>query len=68
MLSNVSEPMTASPLYEQGFAVVGRPEVVGLLPLTLDLYLRLPHVLVSPGGDLLGVVDTTLAEFGLAAE
>jgi DNA-binding transcriptional LysR family regulator len=63
---DVSESMTASPLYEQGFAVVGRPEVVGLLPLTLDLYLRLPHVLVSPGGDLLGVVDTMLAESGLS--
>lgn len=64
--ASVSEPLTATPLYEQGFAVVARSETIGPLPLSLDRYLRLPHVLVSPRGDLLGVVDAKLADFGLS--
>ncbi|MCX7888351.1 MAG: LysR substrate-binding domain-containing protein [Rhodobacteraceae bacterium] len=52
-------------LYEDGYAVAGRPEVIGR-GLTLAAYLALPHVLVSPGGDFTGIVDTTLAGQGLA--
>lgn len=63
---SVGEPMIASALFEQGFAVVGRPEVIGPLPLTLERYAELPHVLVSPGGDLMGAVDNALATHGLA--
>lgn len=62
----VGEPIIASSLYEQGFAVVGRPEVIGPLPLTLERYAELPHVLVSPGGDLLGIADKALATYGLS--
>jgi DNA-binding transcriptional LysR family regulator len=62
----VGESMIASPLCTQGFAVIGRPEVIGPLPLTLERYADLPHVLVSPGGDLLGVVDDALAICGLS--
>jgi DNA-binding transcriptional LysR family regulator len=62
----IGEPMIASPLYSQGFAVVGRPGVIGPLPLTLERYAELPHVLVSPGGDLAGVVDDALAGCGLS--
>jgi DNA-binding transcriptional LysR family regulator len=53
----------AEPLYAEGYAVVGRPEVLDG-PLTLDRYLALPHILVSPRGDSGGVVDTTLAAMG----
>jgi DNA-binding transcriptional LysR family regulator len=53
-------------LHTQGFAVVGRPEVLGDAPLTLDRYAALPHVLVSPAGDLRGIADEALAARGLA--
>lgn len=55
-----------TPLYTQGYAVVGRAEVLGSLPLTLETYAALPHVLLSPGGGLSGVVDEALAEHGLS--
>jgi DNA-binding transcriptional LysR family regulator len=61
----VGEPIIATSLFEQGFAVIGRPEVIGPLPLTLERYAELPHVLVSPGGVLLGAVDDALATYGL---
>jgi DNA-binding transcriptional LysR family regulator len=55
------------PLYEQSFCVVGRPEVMGTeATLSLDRYVALPHVLVSPAGDLRGIVDDALAAKGLA--
>jgi len=55
------------PLYRQGFLVVGRPEVIGPAPtVAMDLYLALPHVLVSPEGDLSGIADAALAAQGLA--
>lgn len=57
----------AEPLYRQGFVVVGRPEVVGADPvIPMTRYLALPHVLVSPEGDLTGIADTALAAQGLA--
>jgi DNA-binding transcriptional LysR family regulator len=61
----VREPLLSRLLYEQGFAVVGRPEVLHPLPLTLERYARLTHVLVSPGGTFRGVVDTALEEVGM---
>jgi DNA-binding transcriptional LysR family regulator len=57
----------ASPLYRQGFLVVGRPGVIGPeAEMPMDRYLALPHVLVSPEGDLSGIADAALAAQGLA--
>lgn len=57
----------AATLYAESFAVVGRPDALPQAPtLSLDTYLGSEHVLVSPGGDLRGVVDTALAELGLS--
>ncbi|MFN0116585.1 MAG: LysR family transcriptional regulator [Paracoccaceae bacterium] len=53
----------AETLYAESYAVVGRPEVLAG-PLTLERYLELPHLLVSPRGDSAGIVDTTLAAMG----
>jgi DNA-binding transcriptional LysR family regulator len=51
-------------LYEQGFLVVARPALLAE-PMTLERYAGLPHVLVSPGGDLRGVADHALEAAGL---
>jgi len=52
-------------LYEETFLVVGRPDVLPLAPtVSLDAYCAADHVLVSPGGDLPGIVDTQLARLG----
>ena len=56
---------TADPLYSQGYAVVGQPALFapdGTMP--MDRYLTLPHVLVSPSGDLQGIVDRALQSTG----
>lgn len=53
-------------LYEEGFLVAGPPHVVEHGALTLDAYCSADHVLVSPGGDLTGVVDDSLAALGLS--
>lgn len=64
---DIGPNVIATPLYRQGFAVVGRPEVLGPDPrMPMARYLALPHVLVSPGGDLTGVADAALAAMGQA--
>jgi LysR family transcriptional regulator, mexEF-oprN operon transcriptional activator len=56
----------STPLYTQGFVVVGRPHLMGDGPdMPMDRYLALPHIITSPRGDLRGVVDDTLARDGL---
>lgn len=66
-LWDVPEVIAQRVLYEEGFLVAGVP---GLLPdapsVTLDAYCAADHVLVSPGGDLRGVVDDRLAAMGRA--
>ncbi|MCX7302531.1 MAG: LysR substrate-binding domain-containing protein [Rhodobacterales bacterium] len=62
---DLPESLIAMRLYEQRFLVVGRLGVIGDGPITLARYAALPHVLVSPGGDLRGVVDEALASEGL---
>jgi DNA-binding transcriptional LysR family regulator len=52
-------------LMDQGFLVVARPALLAE-PMTLARYAGLPHVLVSPGGDLRGVADRALEAAGLA--
>jgi DNA-binding transcriptional LysR family regulator len=52
-------------LYEETFLVAGRPEILTEAPgITLDAYCAADHVLISPGGDLRGVVDQRLEGIG----
>lgn len=52
-------------LYEEGFLVAGRPEALPFAPaLDLDAYCAADHVLISPAGDLRGVVDDRLETMG----
>ena len=54
------------PLFEESFVcVVRRDHPAAAGGLTLDTYLGLDHVLVSPEGDRFGHVDAALAERGL---
>ncbi len=59
------DSLIAQPLWQQGYAVVGQRSVLGEEPLTPARYAALPHILVSPGGDLRGVADEALATLGL---
>ncbi len=53
-------------LYDEGFLVAGRAEVLPEAPrIDLDAYCAADHVLVSPAGDLRGIVDQRLEEMGL---
>jgi DNA-binding transcriptional LysR family regulator len=53
-------------LYHDSFCVAGRPAALPDAPrLTLEAYVAADHVLVSPGGDLRGIVDTRLEAMGL---
>ncbi len=52
-------------LYDESFLVAGRPEALPQAPhISLDDYCAADHVLISPGGDLRGVVDDQLAGMG----
>jgi DNA-binding transcriptional LysR family regulator len=63
---DVPDDVLATPLYTQGYAVVGRPHLMGAGPnMPMDRYLALPHIITSPRGDLRGIVDDTLARDGL---
>jgi DNA-binding transcriptional LysR family regulator len=56
------EAISGAPIYEESFLVAGRPEVLPQAPhIRLDEYCAADHVLISPGGDLRGVVDDQLA-------
>lgn len=53
------------PLYEESFLVAGLPHALPEAPyVSLDAYCAADHVLISPAGDLRGVVDDRLAEMG----
>ncbi len=59
------ESIVAEKLYDEAFLVAGRPEVLPKAPrLDLDSYCAADHVLISPGGDLRGVVDDQLDTIG----
>jgi DNA-binding transcriptional LysR family regulator len=61
----VPEAISGERLYDEAFLVAGRPEALPQAPrIDLDAYCRADHVLVSPGGDLRGVVDGQLAAMG----
>lgn len=54
-------------LYEEGFLIAGRAEALPDAPrISLDAYCAADHVLVSPAGDLSGIVDQRLEDMGRA--
>ena len=55
-------------LFIQEFAVVSQPGVIRGSNCTLEDYTSVRHVVVSPGGELQGIVDDALADQGLARE
>lgn len=55
----------AEQLYEESFLVTGLPRALPDAPsIDLDAYCAADHVLISPAGDLRGVVDDRLAAMG----
>ncbi len=59
------ESIRSEPLHSDGFLVAGPPGVLPRAPaLTLDAYCAAGHVLVSPAGDLRGIVDQALDAMG----
>jgi DNA-binding transcriptional LysR family regulator len=59
------EAISGAPIYEESFLVAGRPEILPHAPyISLDDYCTADHVLISPGGDLRGVVDDQLEAMG----
>lgn len=59
------EMISGKPIYEESFLVAGRPEALPKAPdISIDDYCAADHVLISPGGDLRGVVDDQLDAMG----
>ena len=59
------EMISCKPIYEESFLVAGRPEALPKAPhISIDDYCAADHVLISPGGDLRGVVDDQLEAMG----
>ena len=66
-LWHVPDIIEADLLFQEDYRVVGLPHVLPEAPaVTLAAYAGAEHVLVSPGGDLRGVVDDRLATLGLS--
>jgi DNA-binding transcriptional LysR family regulator len=64
-LWDAPEAISGERLYEESFLVAGRPQVLPQAPhVDLDAYCAADHVLISPGGDLHGVVDSHLEAIG----
>jgi DNA-binding transcriptional LysR family regulator len=62
---DVPDAISTEQLYEESYLVAGRPQSLPRAPrLTLAAYCAADHVLVSPGGDLSGVVDQRLEALG----
>lgn len=58
---DLPDAICSDPLYDESFLVAGRPEALPQAPrISLDDYCAADHVLISPGGDLRGVVDDQL--------
>jgi len=57
--------ISGEPVYTESFLVAGRPGILPQAPrIDLDAYCAADHVLISPGGDLRGVVDDQLQAMG----
>ena len=62
---DVPEAISGEKLYEESFLVAGLPKVLPKAPrLRLEAYCAADHVLISPGGDLRGVVNSQLEAMG----
>lgn len=61
---NLEEVFIATALLDEDYRVVGGRATKKRGPLTLERYLALPHILVSPGGDLRDIVDQLLEREG----
>lgn len=62
---DLPEMICGEPIYEESFLVAGRPEALPKAPhISIDDYCAADHVLVSPAGDLRGVVDDQLEVMG----
>lgn len=59
------ETISAALLYEEAFLIAGRPQTLPDAPhISLDAYCAADHVLISPAGDLRGIVDAQLDAVG----
>ncbi|MBD3764865.1 MAG: LysR family transcriptional regulator [Rhodobacterales bacterium] len=64
---DVPEAICSERLHEETFVVAGLPRALPRAPaLDLDAYCAADHVLISPAGDLRGVVDDQLQAMGRA--
>lgn len=64
---DVPDRLEVQPLLTDGYSVVAHAgHALVSRPPSLEFYLKARHLLVSPGGDLDGLVDQTLAARGLA--
>ncbi len=62
---DVPETICKRDFYEETFRVAGNPGALPEAPaISLDAYCAADHVLISPGGDLHGVVDEQLGGMG----
>ena len=62
---DLPEAICGEVVYEESFLVAGRPDALPDAPrIALDAYCDADHVLISPGGDLRGVVDDRLEAMG----
>jgi len=63
---DLSDAFIKDDLFQEDFLVVGNRSKHRLAgTIALEAYLKHPHILVSPGGDLRGVVDDALESRGL---
>lgn len=64
---NVPDAVMGETLYRDGYRVAARPRILPDAPrLTLAAYCAADHILVTPGGDLRGIVDERLEALGRA--
>ena len=64
---NTPEDIEGQILYEETYRVIGRPETLPNAPvIDLEAFCAANHILISPAGDLRGVVDDQLDRLGRA--
>jgi DNA-binding transcriptional LysR family regulator len=62
---DMPDAISCEKLYEESFLVAGLPSALSHAPrIDIDTYCAADHVLISPGGDLRGVVDDQLEAMG----
>lgn len=65
LLPDRPDAIRAEPLYAETYLVAGRPDALPQAPrIALDAYTAADHILVSPGGDLTGIMDQELERLG----